>query len=62
MSLRNSWYLAAWAKDLERTLLPPTILGEPLVFYRKENGDPVALEDHCAHRTRLSSPLPYPGS
>jgi vanillate O-demethylase monooxygenase subunit len=25
-------------------------LGEPLVFYRKENGDPVALENRCAHR------------
>jgi phenylpropionate dioxygenase-like ring-hydroxylating dioxygenase large terminal subunit len=50
MFLRNSWYVAAWAKDLERTLLSRTILGEPLVFYRKENGDPVALEDRCAHR------------
>jgi phenylpropionate dioxygenase-like ring-hydroxylating dioxygenase large terminal subunit len=45
MFLRKCWYVAAWAKDLERTLLSRTILGEPLVFYRKENGDPVALED-----------------
>lgn len=50
MFMRNSWYVAAWAKDLTRALLPRTLLGEPLVLYRKENGDPVALEDRCAHR------------
>ena len=26
------------------------ILGEPIVFYRLEDGTPVALEDRCAHR------------
>jgi phenylpropionate dioxygenase-like ring-hydroxylating dioxygenase large terminal subunit len=50
MFMRDSWYVAAWAKDITRTLLARTILGEPIVFYRKENGDPVALEDRCAHR------------
>ena len=34
MFLRNSWYVAAWAKDLERTLLPRAILGEPLISRR----------------------------
>jgi phenylpropionate dioxygenase-like ring-hydroxylating dioxygenase large terminal subunit len=50
MFMRDSWYVAAWAKDLTRTLLTRTIVGEPIVFYRKENGEPVALEDRCAHR------------
>jgi phenylpropionate dioxygenase-like ring-hydroxylating dioxygenase large terminal subunit len=26
------------------------MLGEPIVLFRKQNGDPVALEDACAHR------------
>jgi vanillate O-demethylase monooxygenase subunit len=50
MFVSDSWYVAAWAKDLTRALLTRTILGEPIVFYRKENGDPAALEDRCAHR------------
>jgi vanillate O-demethylase monooxygenase subunit len=50
MFMRESWYVAAWAKDITRALLTRTILGEPIVFYRKENGEPVALEDRCAHR------------
>jgi hypothetical protein len=45
--------VAAWAKDLERTLLHRKILGEPFVFYRKENGDPVTLEDNHGHSTDL---------
>lgn len=50
MFLYNSWYVAAWGKDLARTLVPKIILDEPIVLYRKQNGDPVALEDRCAHR------------
>lgn len=50
MFLRNSWYVAAWAKDIGRELSPRTILEEPIVFYRKLNGEPVALENRCAHR------------
>jgi hypothetical protein len=26
------------------------ILGEPVVFFRKEDGAPVAFKDRCAHR------------
>jgi phenylpropionate dioxygenase-like ring-hydroxylating dioxygenase large terminal subunit len=50
MLIKDSWYVAAWAKDLTRTLLTRTVVGEPVVFYRKENGNPVALEDRCPHR------------
>ena len=49
--LRNAWYVAAWGTEISRqNLLRRTILNEPIVFYRKENGTPVALADKCAHR------------
>ena len=50
MFLRNAWYAAAWDREVGRTLLPVRILGERLVLYRTERGEPVALEDACAHR------------
>jgi len=49
--LRNSWYIAAWDREITRGLLARTILGEPIVLYRKEDGTPVALEDRCCHRS-----------
>lgn len=48
--LRNCWYVAATAPELERDLLARTLLGRPVVMYRQEDGTPVALEDRCAHR------------
>ncbi len=48
--LRNSWYVAARSEDIERTLLPKTIMGEQIVFFRGEKGEPIALEDACPHR------------
>ena len=50
MFLRNSWYVAAWDREVTRALLPRTFLNEPVVLYRKEDGTPVALEDRCCHR------------
>jgi phenylpropionate dioxygenase-like ring-hydroxylating dioxygenase large terminal subunit len=50
MFLRNSWYVAAWDREVTRTLLARTFLGEPMVLYREEDGTPVALEDRCCHR------------
>ena len=50
MFLRNSWYVAAWDREVTRDLLPRTFLGEPVVLYRKGDGTPVALEDRCCHR------------
>ena len=50
MFLRNQWYVCATAAELGRALLPRTILGEPLLFYRTEAGAPVAMEDRCPHR------------
>ncbi|MDE2913977.1 MAG: aromatic ring-hydroxylating dioxygenase subunit alpha [Paracoccaceae bacterium] len=50
MYLRNAWYVAGWSADFTRALKPETLLGEPVVIFRKENGDAVALEDACPHR------------
>ena len=50
MFLRNYWYVAATDAEIERKPLGRIILGEPIVFYRLEDGTPVALEDRCAHR------------
>ena len=50
MFLRNAWYVAAWDREVGRELLPLTILGEPLVFFRQTDGQVVALHDACPHR------------
>src|SRR5580704_18514080 len=49
--LRNAWYVAAWSDDLgEGRLLGRTILREPVVLYRKSDGNVAALADRCPHR------------
>jgi phenylpropionate dioxygenase-like ring-hydroxylating dioxygenase large terminal subunit len=48
--LRNSWYVAAWDREVTRMPLGRLILNEPVVLYRREDGTPVALEDRCCHR------------
>ena len=51
MFIRNAWYVGAWGTEVGRqTLMRRTLLNEPVVFFRKEDGTPVALEDKCAHR------------
>lgn len=46
----NAWYAAAWDTELKHELLPRTICGENLVFYRKSDGSLAALQDACWHR------------
>ncbi len=46
----NAWYAATWDAELRHELLPRTIAGVKMVFYRTENGDAVALQDACWHR------------
>ena len=50
MFLRNAWYVAAWGREVGRTLLRRIFLDEPVVLYRTEDGRAVALEDRCCHR------------
>ena len=46
----NQWYVAAYGDEVARELLPRTVCGEPLVLYRTEAGEAVALADRCVHR------------
>ena len=48
--LRNAWYVAAWAEDVTRTLTPRTLLDEPVLLFRKQDGGVAALADTCPHR------------
>lgn len=51
MFLRNCWYVACYTSALDKNPTTAlTLLGEPIVIYRKSDGTPVALEDRCAHR------------
>ncbi|HUH87063.1 MAG TPA: aromatic ring-hydroxylating dioxygenase subunit alpha [Pusillimonas sp.] len=50
MFITNAWYVAAWGDQVGRALKQITIIGEPIVLYRTEAGDAVALDDRCPHR------------
>jgi phenylpropionate dioxygenase-like ring-hydroxylating dioxygenase large terminal subunit len=51
MFLKNAWYVAGWDNELVgEGLLARRLLGIDVVFYRGENGRPVALQDRCCHR------------
>jgi phenylpropionate dioxygenase-like ring-hydroxylating dioxygenase large terminal subunit len=48
---RNFWYVAGWDWEVRRQeLFRRVICGEPLVFWRQEDGTPAVLEDRCCHR------------
>jgi phenylpropionate dioxygenase-like ring-hydroxylating dioxygenase large terminal subunit len=48
--LQNAWYVAAFDHEVDRELRAMRILGTNLVFYRRADGTPVALENACPHR------------
>lgn len=49
--LKNAWYAAGWGKDIVDKPIARTILGEPVVLFRQEDGAVVrALYDACPHR------------
>lgn len=51
MFLKNCWYVAAWDYELiDGKLLARTLLDEPVLLYKGESGQVVALEDRCCHR------------
>lgn len=51
MFIRNTWYVAAWDHEVTREgLFNRTIIGLPVLMYRKESGAIVAMEDRCCHR------------
>jgi len=47
---RNFWYVGAMAHEVGRHLLARTLLGEPVVFFRRNDGTVAALADRCSHR------------
>jgi vanillate O-demethylase monooxygenase subunit len=47
---RNQWYVAACSDEITRAPFTRRLLGEPVLLYRTENGEPVALFDRCPHR------------
>jgi len=51
MFLYNCWYAAAWAHEVaDGRKLARTFLELPVVIYRGESGQYVALDDRCCHR------------
>ena len=49
--IRNIWYVGLWAEELAPgKMISRTILGEPVVFFRKQDGSPAAISDTCSHR------------
>ena len=50
MFLKNHWYVAAEAHEINREPFARMICNEPVVFWRTDDGLPVAFEDRCCHR------------
>ena len=48
--LRNCWYVAAFANELDADFLARRILNEPIVLFRASDGTIAALADRCPHR------------
>lgn len=49
--LHNAWYVAAFSREVTaQAPFARTLLGRPVVLYRHENGDAIALDDRCPHR------------
>src|ERR1700722_14326926 len=49
--IQDEWYVVAFGGEIGRALLKRTVLGRQLVMFRTSAGDPVALDDRCAHRS-----------
>jgi phenylpropionate dioxygenase-like ring-hydroxylating dioxygenase large terminal subunit len=49
--IRNCWYVVAWRDEVkDDRLLERTVLGESLLVYLTQAGEPVVLDNRCAHR------------
>lgn len=46
----NQWYVVAFSHEVTREPLARWVLNRPVVLYRDEAGNPVALYDRCPHR------------
>lgn len=50
MYVNSCWYVAGFPSELDGAPLARQMLGQRVVLFRTESGDPAALEDRCAHR------------
>ena len=51
MFLKNCWYVGGWDHEvMDGKLLERRLLNQPVVFYRGESGQIVALDNRCCHR------------
>jgi vanillate monooxygenase len=50
MWLRNCWQVIAFAKDVGTAALARVVQSEPIVLFRTQSGEAVALADRCPHR------------
>jgi len=48
--VRNAWYVAGWAKEIDGQLRSVRILGEDLVIFRTSGGQVAVLQDRCPHK------------
>jgi phenylpropionate dioxygenase-like ring-hydroxylating dioxygenase large terminal subunit len=49
--LRHCWYVAAWSHEIVvGKLFAITIIGQPVLIYRKQDGTLTAMADQCCHR------------
>jgi len=48
--LKNAWYVAAHAHELDEGVVSRKICNEPIVMYRTASGAVAALRDRCPHR------------
>jgi vanillate O-demethylase monooxygenase subunit len=46
----NQWYVAAYAHEVSRTIMERTLLDQPVIFFRTEPGEAVAMQGLCPHR------------
>jgi len=46
----NCWWVAAFREEVGRSLLSRWLLDTPVLLYRTESGQVVAMEDRCPHR------------
>lgn len=49
--VRNAWYVAALSEEVTRKPMRRTILEQDIVLYRGQDGQPIALQNRCAHRS-----------
>jgi len=49
--LYDHWYVAGLTEEFHHELVDKTLLERSIVFYRKSDGELVALQNRCAHRS-----------